>query len=239
MYQETKLRSISKAVSWRVLATLTTFTLVLIFTGEMEVALTVGGLEVVFKMLIYFSHERGWDKIKWGKHEIQPFVVWMTGLSGAGKTSIAKKVAEKLQAKGLKTEHLDGETIRDLFPDTGFSKPEVNEHIKRVGLLAGRLENKGVFVVASFISPYKESREFVRDLCKNFIEVYISTPLKVCEKRENNNLYKRARLGEIKNLPGIDVKYEIPQKAELIIDTSDHSINESVNIVYNYLKRYM
>ena len=220
MYKEIKTRSIIKTLSWRFIATATTVILVLIMTGRMDIAFTVGGFEVFLKMLFYFLHERSWDKIRWGRHEIKPFVVWITGLSGAGKTTVAKKVAEELKKLGIKHEHLDGETMRDLLPDTGFSKHEVNEHIKRVGLLASRLENVGVFVVASFISPYQESREFVRKICQNYIEVYLSTPIEICESRENNNLYRRARAGDIKNFPGVDVLYETPHKPDLNIDTT-------------------
>lgn len=239
MFKESKIRSIIKAVSWRFLATLTTFTLVWLFTGKLDTALAIGGLEVILKMLIYFIHERGWDKIRWGKAEIQPFVVWITGLSGSGKTEVAKIVTEKLNRKMLKTEHLDGETIRHLFPRTGFTKQEVNEHIKRIGLLASRLENRGIFVVASFISPYHESRQFVKSLCENYIEVYLSTPLEFCEKRDYNNLYSRARKGEVTNLPGVDIKYEEPENPALTIDISEEGIEKGADQVFKYLKRFM
>ncbi len=139
MIKETKFRSVVKSITWRFLATMTTVLLVLIFTGRAEIAFSIGGIEIVIKMLIYFFHERGWDLIRWGKREIRPCVVWITGLSGSGKTTLAKRVVEKLHQQGLKCDHLDGETIRDLFPNTGFTKKEVNEHIERVGLLASRL----------------------------------------------------------------------------------------------------
>jgi len=228
-----------KSASWRFLATLTTFSLVWIFTGKLTVAFEVGALEVIIKLLIYFFHERLWEKIKWGKDEIEPFVVWITGLSGAGKTEVARIVVKKLRERKLKTDHLDGETIRKIFPRTGFTKPEVNRHIERVGLLASRLEQNGVFVIASFISPYRESRDFVRDLCNNFIEVYLSTPLKACEDRDHNKLYSRARRGEIENLPGVDVKYEKPAGPDLDIDVSSRGIEKTADDVIEYLQRFM
>jgi len=199
----------------------------------------VGGLEAVLKMAIYFMHERGWDRIKWGRREVQPFVVWLTGLSGSGKTSIAREVAEKLRKTGLKVDHVDGETIRDLFPKTGFTRDEVNEHIERVGLLASRLENRGVCVVASFLSPYRESRDFVRDLCQNFIEVHVATPLEVCEERDYKNLFSRARRGEIRHLPGVDVEYEAPENPELVVDTHPQTIEDASKKIMNHVKRYM
>ncbi len=239
MYKETNLRSVLKTVSWRFLATLTTFSLVWIFTGQIDTALAVGGLEVIIKMIIYFFHERGWNRIKWGRKHIEPFVVWITGLSGSGKTEVAKIVARDLRSRNFNTDHLDGETIRDIFPRTGFSRNEVNRHIERVGLLASRLEKNGVFVVASFISPFGESREFVRSLCGNFIEIHLSTPLEYCEKIDYNNLYSRARRGEVKNLAGVDVEYEDPQSPDLVLDVSELGIEKAAERVNGYLRKFM
>ena len=239
MYKETNLRSVLKTISWRFLATLTTFSLVWIFTGKIDTALTVGGLEVIIKMIIYFFHERGWNKVKWGRKHIEPFVVWITGLSGSGKTEVARIVARDLRNRKFNTDHLDGETIRDIFPRTGFSRGEVNRHIERVGLLASRLEKNGVFVVASFISPFGESREFVRSLCDNFIEIHLSTPLEYCEKIDYNNLYSRARSGEVKNLAGVDVEYEDPESPDLVLDVSELGIEKTAEKVNLYLRKFM
>lgn len=150
MYKETKLRTILKTISWRFWATLTTTALVFLFIGEPEVALSIGAIEVFLKMLIYFFHERTWAKIKFGKSEIEPFVVWLTGLSRSGKTEIGEILSKKLNKFGLKVQHLDGHNIRTIFTETGFTKIQVNEHIKRVGYLASILEKQGVFVIASF-----------------------------------------------------------------------------------------
>ncbi|MBD3179992.1 MAG: adenylyl-sulfate kinase [Candidatus Latescibacteria bacterium] len=239
MYKETSVRSVMKTISWRFLATLTTFSLVWIFTGKIDTALTVGGLEVIIKMIIYFFHERGWNRIKWGRKHIEPFVVWITGLSGSGKTEVARIVTEKLREMKINADHLDGETIRDIFPRTGFSRDEVTRHIERVGLLASRLEKNGVFVVASFISPFSESREFVRSLCNNFIEIHLATPMEYCEKLDHNNLYSRARAGEIRNLAGVDVEYEAPEDPDLILDISRDGIEQTARKVNFYLKKFM
>jgi len=218
MFKETKSRSIVKTISWRVLATLTTIILVYIFIGDTTIALSVGGIEVILKMLIYFFHERAWDKIKFGRKEVKPAVIWFTGLLRSGKSEIAKKVYEEIKRKGYKAEYLDGHTVRHLFPETGYAREEVNMHIKRVGYLASKLEEQGVFVVASFLSPYRESREFVKGICKNFVEVYISTPIEVCEKRDTTGIYEKAKMGEIKNLPGIGVEYEVPDRPSLKLE---------------------
>jgi len=218
MYKETKARSIVKTISWRILATLTTIVLVYIFIGDVSIALSVGAIEVFLKMLVYFLHERAWDKIMFGKKEIKPAVIWLTGLAKSGKKYIAKELVELLKEKGFKVEYIDGHSIRELMPETGHSKEEVNLHIKRVGYLAKKLEEQGVFVVASFLSPFRESREFVRSLCHNFYEVHVDTPLGECIKRDDTGIYKKAKSGEIKNLPGFDIEYEEPLNGAMKFD---------------------
>lgn len=239
MYKETKTRSIVKTISWRILATLTTIGLVYIFIGDTTIAFTVGGIEVFLKMLVYFIHERVWDKLKFGRHEIQPFVVWITGLARSGKSDIGRKLTEKLKEKGLKAEHLDGHSIRDLFPQTGFKREEVNQHIERIGYLANKLEEQGVFVVASFLSPYKESREFVKNICKNYVEVYISTPAEYCEKIDDKGIYKQARNGKIINFPGVNTDYDVPVNPMLNIDTSKMTIEEAADKIFKHINKYI
>src|SRR4030042_239920 len=166
-----------------------------------------------------------------------PAVIWLTGLSGSGKSNIAEGVIEYLSKNSTRVEHLDGDVVREIFPQTGFSKEERDRHIRRVGHLAAMLEKHDVTVVASFISPYREAREFVRSLCRNFIEIHISTPLEVCEQRDPKGLYARARRGEIKEFTGIDDPYEEPSEPELRIDTTDQTIEESVKIVVDYISQ--
>ena len=124
-----------------------------------------------------------------------PYVIWITGLPAAGKTTIGDALTITLKEKGQKAEHLDGDRLRKLFPGTGFSKDDRNSHIHRVGYLAGMLEKNGVTVVVSFISPYREVRKFVRGQCSQFIEVYPSTPLEDCERLDPKGLYKKSPLG--------------------------------------------
>jgi len=166
-----------------------------------------------------------------------PSVIWLTGLSGSGKSTIAEGIIEYLSKNGTRVEHLDGDVMRKIFPQTGFSKEERDQHIRRVGYLAAMLEKHDVTVVASFISPYREARDFVRSLCRNFIEIYVSTPLEVCEQRDPKGLYAKARRGEIKEFTGIDDPYEAPENPELIIDTTDQTIEESVKIVVDYISK--
>jgi adenylylsulfate kinase len=132
-------------------------------------------------------------------------------------------------------EELDGDSIRHIFPNTGFTKAERDAHIRRVGYLASKLERNGVFVVASFVSPYRDAREFVRGLCTNFVEVHVATPIDECEKRDVKGLYAKARRGEISNFTGIDDPYEPPVAPELVIDTSRVSLEEVGRQVLNVL----
>jgi adenylylsulfate kinase len=167
--------------------------------------------------------------------DIMPAVIWFTGLSGSGKTTLARRLYEDLKNKGIKAEYLDGDTIRNIFPQTGFTREERDLHIRRVGYLASLLEKNGVFVVASFISPYADSRQFVRGLCSHFVEVHVSTPLGECERRDVKGLYAKARRGEIQNFTGISDPYESPRSPELDIDTSKVSEGEACSRLIDYV----
>jgi len=158
-------------------------------------------------------------------------VIWFTGLSGAGKSTIAQQVVQRLLAAGARVELLDGDVVRTAFPQTGFSRPERDEHIRRVGFLASRLEHHGVFVVCALISPYEPSRTYVRSLCKRFIEIHVSTPLAECERRDVKGLYERARRGDIPHFTGIDDEYEAPKMPELRIDTSNITVTQAAETV--------
>lgn len=167
---------------------------------------------------------------------LKPTVLWFTGLSGSGKSTISEKVFAELQDRDYEVEHLDGDAVREVFPTTGFSKKERDDHVKRVGFVASLLQKHGVFVVASFISPYQDARDFVRDMCEDFTEIYISTPLEVCEERDVKGLYEKARKGEIDNFTGISDPYEEPEDPELEIDTTDITPDEGVRMVFDYLE---
>src|SRR4051812_48834803 len=159
--------------------------------------------------------------------DIRPVVVWFTGLSGSGKSTLARWVAGEMRAAGVPVEELDGDAIRARFPALGFSREEREAHVKRVGAAASALEQNGVSVVASLISPYDESRRFVRGLCRNFVEVYVSTPIGVCERRDVKGLYARARAGDLAHFTGIDDPYEPPASPELVLDTSNMSVEHA------------
>jgi adenylylsulfate kinase len=157
-------------------------------------------------------------------------VLWFTGLSGAGKSTIASAVARELGRREIRTEYLDGDAVRLLSP-TGFTRADRDLHVKRVGYLASRLEHHGITVVCALISPYAQARQEVRSLCRRFIEIYVSTPLAECERRDVKGLYARARKGEIANFTGIDDPYEPPVHPDLVIDTTDTPVAETVQRV--------
>ena len=229
--RDTHSRSVAKAVSWRIMGTLATSIIVFAFTRRWALSLFVGVIEFVSKIGLFWLHERMWDRITFGKQEPKPSVVWFTGLSGSGKSTISEQVAERLRDSGLRVEYLDGDSVRAIFPNTGFTRPERDAHIRRIGFLASKLEAHGVFVVASFVSPYREARDFVRGKCRSFVEVHVSTPLEECERRDVKGLYAKARRGEIQNFTGISDPYEAPERAELVIDTTKVPLEESVRRV--------
>jgi adenylylsulfate kinase len=155
-------------------------------------------------------------------------VLWFTGLSGSGKSTIATRVRAELESRGVEVEYLDGDALREVFPNTGFTRAEREEHLRRTGYMASRLAAHGVTVVASLVSPYRESRDFIRKLCREFVEIYVATPLEECERRDVKGLYARARRGELRNFTGIDDPYEPPETPELTLDTRALSVEQSV-----------
>jgi adenylylsulfate kinase len=158
--------------------------------------------------------------------------LWFTGLSGAGKTTISKSIAEKLRLDGYKLEVLDGDIVRqNLTKGLGFSKEDRDENIRRIGFVAHLLTRNGVIVIVSAISPYRAIREEVRDRIGDFLEVYVNAPLEVCEARDVKGLYKRARSGEIKNFTGIDDPYEPPTNPDIECRTDKEDLSESVDKV--------
>jgi adenylylsulfate kinase len=165
-------------------------------------------------------------------------VVWFTGLSGAGKSTIAHAVEEELHQRGCRTFVLDGDNVRHgLNTNLGFSEIDRKENIRRIGEVTKLMIEAGVIVLTAFISPFRADREIVRNLVPHgeFIEIFCKASLHTCEARDVKGLYKRARAGEIKNYTGIDSPYEEPVKPELIVDTDQLSLVESVQIVLGLL----
>jgi len=237
MYKDSKLRTIFKSITWRFTATATTMTLVWIFTGQIHTAVEVGALELTAKLLFYYLHERGWEKIRYGRVEIPSFVLWITGIPASGKTTLGNMIAAELEKESLKIQRLDSRDVRPLFPETGFTRPEVNNHIKRVGHLASMLEKNSVITIASFVSPYKESRKFVRAVCNNYIEVYLDTDVQSVLKYDSDHFYEKAQAGHYKNIPGVDIEFECDGTSELKFNMRERSLEEVRDDIMRYLKK--
>mgnify|MGYP006188614703 CR=1 FL=1 len=164
-------------------------------------------------------------------------VVWFTGLSGAGKTTLANALAEQLKLEGIVPVLLDGDAIRALVNQTGFDETARKQHNLQVGKWAAFLEAQGHFVLVSLISPYQDIRQEVRNMCRHFVEVYVTTPLEECIKRDPKGLYSKALSGEIPQFTGISAPYEKPQNAEIELDTSTLSLQESVHLLRTYINK--
>jgi adenylylsulfate kinase len=163
-------------------------------------------------------------------------VIWFTGLSGSGKTTIAHVVEEKLLDAGVPVEILDGDVVREnLSKGLGFSEEDRNTNIRRIAFVAHLLQRNGVFVITAAISPYKAIRDEARAMIKDFVEVYADAPLEVCEERDVKGLYAKARAGEIKGFTGIDDPYEAPDNAEVVAKTGEQSVEESAQQVIDKL----
>lgn len=161
-----------------------------------------------------------------------PKCIWFTGLSGAGKTTIANLLEKALLDRGVHTYLLDGDNVRHgLNKDLGFSDADRSENIRRVAELARLMFDAGLVVITSFISPFAADRKMARDLFQqgDFIEVFVETSIKVCEERDPKGLYAKVRQGELKGFSGIDSTYEVPHSPEIVLRTEDLAPDESVD----------
>jgi adenylylsulfate kinase len=163
--------------------------------------------------------------------------VWFTGLSGAGKSTIAEIVVAELKARARYVELLDGDEVREhLSKGLGFSKADRDTNILRIGFVASLLARNGVIAVTAAISPYRAVREEVRGWIDNFVEVHVATTLEDCEARDVKGLYAKARAGEIPEFTGVSDPYEPPERPELLIETAGHTPAESAAVVIAYLE---
>ena len=166
--------------------------------------------------------------------------LWFTGLSGSGKSTIARKLEEKLFERGVKTYVLDGDNVRyGLNKNLGFSHEDRTENIRRIGEVSKLLVDAGLVIMTAFISPYREDRNNVRMLFAegDFVEVFIQASIETCEKRDPKGLYKKARTGEIKEFTGISAPYEEPINPDLVINTTEEtSIDKNANKVLKFLE---
>jgi adenylyl-sulfate kinase len=167
------------------------------------------------------------------------FVLWFTGLSGAGKTTIALALEKDLHERGVRVERLDGDVVRQsLTKDLGFSKEDRDKNIERVTFVAKVLSRNNVGVLSSFISPYAKTRDFVRSETTNFIEVFVDAPLQVCADRDVKGMYAKAFAGEIKNFTGVSDPYEAPENPDIHIRTDQEDVDDSVQHILTWLEEH-
>jgi len=174
---------------------------------------------------------------QWGQRGV---TIWLTGLSGSGKSTVAVAAEKLLHDRGKATYILDGDNIRHgLNSNLGFSPEDRTENIRRIGEVAKLFNDAGIVVFTSFISPYRGDRDQVREIMGegDFVEVYVSADLDTCESRDVKGLYKKARAGEIPEFTGISAPYEEPLKPELVLDTNDHSVDQSAAELVAYLEK--
>lgn len=166
------------------------------------------------------------------------FLLWFTGLSGSGKSTIANLVEQQLFERGIKTYTLDGDNIRKgINNDLTFSPDDRTENIRRIAEVSNLMIDAGLVVLAAFVSPYKKDRQNIRTIVKdvNFVEIYINTSVEECERRDVKGLYKKARAGEIKNMTGISAPYEAPENPDIEILTESESIDDAVNRIVKFI----
>ncbi len=167
------------------------------------------------------------------------FLMWFTGLSGSGKSTIANALEHKLHKMGYKTYALDGDNIRKgINKGLTFSPEDRTENIRRIAEVANLLVDAGIIVLAAFVSPYKKDRENIRNIVgnDNFVEIFVNTSLEECERRDVKGLYKKARAGEIKDFTGINAPYEAPDSPDIEIITDDLSLEQCVDIVFEQIR---
>ncbi len=175
---------------------------------------------------------------RWRRQGHRGGVLWFTGLSASGKTTLAFELEKRLFDQGMKVYVLDGDNMRfGLSADLGFSPDDRTEHIRRVGEVAALFADAGILVISAFISPYREDRQRARKVAgENFHEIYLSAPVDICETRDPKGLYAKARRGELSDFTGVSAPYEEPEHCELIVDTGTLSVEESLNVLTTYVE---
>jgi adenylyl-sulfate kinase len=219
-----------KAVVYRFYSSIITFLIAFIFTGNFLASLSIGIVDSLIKIFSYYFFDEVWAKLTGFK--TKPAVVFLTGLSGSGKTTIAKALVEKYKKKGVVPVLLDGDEIRKVIHQTGFDEESRKKHNLNVGYMASLLESQGNVVIVSLISPYMDTRNEIRAMCNKFIEVYVCTDIEVCKQRDPKGLYAKAIAGEIKDFTGISAPYYAPENPEVLLDTAVSSITACADKIF-------
>ena len=171
------------------------------------------------------------------EHDQKGVTLWFTGLPSSGKSAIADRLYDILKDRGYRAERLDGDIVRqDLTRDLGFSRADREENVRRVAFVARLLTRNDVFVLCSFVSPYREMRDRARGAIGSFLEIYVKCPLEVCAARDVKGMYKKARAGEIREFTGVSDPYEEPLRPDLVVETDQEPLERSVGRVLVWMK---
>lgn len=224
-----------KSFFYRLFSTLITFTISFILTRNLVAAISIGLLDTLVKIFSYSYFDIIWNNFT--RFNIKPSVIWLTGLSGSGKTTIANHLMKRLKEKSVVPVILDGDEIRHAIKLQGFDEDSRKKHNLNVGYIASLFEKQGNIVIVSLISPYDDTRNEIRKMCSNFIEVYVSTDIEICIKRDPKGLYKKAQSGELKDFTGVSAPYYPPLNPEIILDTDNLNVNESASLIIDFLKK--
>lgn len=227
--------TLKKSISYRVYSYVITAVIAYVFTRNIWASLSIGFLDSIVKIFSYQFFEELWNKLVGIKSK--PCVIWLTGYSGAGKTTIANDLMRKFKSKGIYPVLLDGDEIRNVVRQFGFDETSRRNHNLNVGYIAALFEKQGNIVIVSLISPYHDTRDEIRNLCKHFIEVHVATDLQVCIERDTKGLYKKAISGEVKNFTGVSAPYYPPDKPEVYIDTVNQDVSASSDLILAYYKK--
>lgn len=230
-------RAWAKACTWRLFAIVALATVIYILTGSLKTVTLVTLLYHSIQISLFFLHERVWNYIKWGKTSGP--LIQMTGMSGAGKTTISKKVAEKLQSHGYKVELIDGDQYRkNVSRDLGFSMKDRMENIQRLGFIGHVLARNNVIAIMATINPYEESRQNLKNY--NALTVYVKCGIDELTERDTKGLYRRALLNDgdpekVYNFTGVSDPFEEPKDPDLILDTENEDISTSVDKLHKFI----
>ncbi len=230
-----KKQQLLKAIVYRIYSSVITFLISYILTKNLAVSISIGLIDSIVKIFSYYAFDEIWAWFTGIK--ASPAVIFLTGFSGAGKTTIGNKLIERLTKKGLSPVLLDGDEIRNAISLTGFDEESRKKHNLNVGYMAKILEGQGKIVVVSLISPYEDIRNQIRAMCNKFIEVHVATDIKVCIERDSKGIYQKAINGEIKDFTGISAPYYPPKNPELVLDTASMSVEECASKIIDQLKK--
>jgi adenylylsulfate kinase len=230
-----KKNGLLKSILYRIYSSGITFIISFIISGKLALSISIGVFDLFVKIFTYYLFDEIWDKIT--GYKIKPSVIWLTGLSGSGKTTIANDLIVILKKKAIVPVLLDGDEIRHAIKLHGFDEDSRKKHNLNVGYIASLFEKQGNVVIVSLISPYDDVRDEVRKMCNHFIEVYVATDLETCIKRDPKGLYKKAQAGEIKDFTGISAPYYEPKNPELKIDTTMISSEESAKLILKLVRK--